>query len=241
MIANGLNVGASGTLTLDATLSATVTAGDTIQAFDGSVVIRPNGKLNRSLLASTDTIGAQLIINAVAQLRRNNIKPPLGNGTYPCYIDPVVDAQFFTDPQYQIMSQTNMESPDFKNARVAQNFGVTFVPTTNAPAYVTAAGQVTRRAIVCGEKWLQESPFAGVESALRTMPDGGPADIRLVDRIAFVTRLPIDRAGQVLSQMWWYIGGFVVPTQATINSLVIPTATAARYKNAVVVEVAAAS
>jgi hypothetical protein len=243
MTANGLNTGWSGTLTLSATVS--IAEGDTIQAVDGSVVLRPNGKLNRYDMAATDTIGAQLVINAVAQLRRNGVKPPLADGTYPCYIDPVVDAQFFTDPQYQIMSQGQMASADFANARVSRNFGVTFIPTTNLPAYAlensSSVNIVTRRALVCGEKWLQESPFAGTAGAIASLPDMGVADYRIVDDIVMVNRMPLDRAGPILSSMWYWIGGFVVPTNATITPAVIPTATANRYKSAVVIEVASAS
>jgi hypothetical protein len=243
MAANGLNVGFSGTLSIQE--SVTIGANETIIAFDGASIFRPNGKLNRSLLTASDTIGAQLIINAVAELRRNGVKPPLGNGTYPCYIDPVVDAQFFTDPQYQIMSQGQLESPDFRGARVSQNFGVTFVPTTNSPSYVfqnsVGATLTARRAIVCGEKWLQESTFDGTKAALKAMPDMGVADYRYVDDIVFVNRLPLDRAGQIMSSMFYWIGGFVAPTNATITSAVIPTATSARYKSACVIEVASGS
>jgi hypothetical protein len=69
----------------------------------------------------------------------------------------------------------------------------------------------------------------------------GVADYRFNDDVVFVNRMPIERAGQIMSSMWYWIGGFVVPTFATITSAVIPTATAARYKGAIVVEVAAAS
>lgn len=243
MAANGLNIGFSGTLSI--LEDVTIGQYDTLKALDAPTVLRPNGKLNRAALTASDTIGAQLIINAVAELRRNGVKPPLANGTYPCYIDPIVDAQFFTDPQYQIMSQGQLESPDFKGARVSQNFGVTFIPTTNSPAYnfTNSAGHAltARRALVCGEKWLQDSTFDGTEPALRAMPDLGVADYRFVDDIVFVNRMPIDRAGQILSSMWYWIGGFVVPTNATITPAVVPTATAARYKSAVVVEVASGS
>jgi hypothetical protein len=243
MTANGLNIGASGTLTITGTPA--IAEFDTIYALDAPTVLRPNGKLNRSQLTASDTIGAQLIINAVAELRRNGVKSPLGNGTYPCYIDPIVDAQFFTDPQYQIMSQGALESPDFKGARVNQNFGVTFIPTTNSPAYnfVNSVGTslTARRALVVGNKWLQDSAFDGTESALRSLPDLGVADYRFVDDIVFVNRMPIDRAGQVLSSMWYWIGGLVVPTNATITPAVVPTATAARYKSACVVEVSSSN
>jgi hypothetical protein len=243
MAANGLNAGWSGTLTISG--AVTIDEGDSISAVDGSAILRPNGKLTRYAMDASDTIGAQLVINAVAALRRNGVKPPLSDGTYPCYIDPVVDAQFFTDPQYQIMSQGQVASADFHNARVSRNFGVTFIPTTNLPAYTltnhAAVSLTTRRALVCGEKWLQESPFAGVGPAIASLPDMGVADYRVVDDIVFVNRMPLDRAGQILSAMWYWIGGFVVPTFATITPAVIPTATAARYKSAVIIEVASAS
>ena len=244
MAANGLNLGWSGTLTISGSADP-FSVGDAIYASDSQPTFRPNNKTTRLALDATDTIGAQLIINGVAELRRNRIKPPLSNGTYPCYIDPIVDAQFFTDPQYQIMSQGQMESPDFKGARVSQNFGVTFVPTTNSPAYSfvnhASVSLVARRALICGEKWLQYSPFKGTKEAISKMPDMNVADYRVVDDIVFVTRSPLDRAGQILSQMWWWIGGFVAPTNATITPVVVPSATASRYKSAVSIEVASAS
>lgn len=228
----------SATLTLGTT--ATLTAGWTIKAADGPAIYRPNGKPNVSKLTATDTIGAQLIINAVAELRANGVKSPLADNTYPCYIDPIVDAQFFTDPQYQIMSQGTVDSPEFKGARVNKNFGVTFVPTTNSPAFTASAGVVARHAIVTGEKYLQMSPFAGTEEAIRSMPDMGVQKFDIVDDIVFVQRMPLDRAGQILSSGWYWIGGYAAPTDATITSAVLPSASAARNKRAVVVQVASA-
>jgi hypothetical protein len=234
-------IGASGTLTLDATVS--IAEGDILVAGDAPAVFRPNGKQSAFGLANTDTIGAQLIINGVAELRANGVKPPLGNGTYPCYIDPIVDAQFFTDPQYQIMSQGQFQSPDFKNGRVSQNFGVTFVPTTNAPSFTltnSGSAQISvRHALISGEKYVQESPFQGTYDAIRSMPDMGVSDFRFVDDIVMVNRMPLDRAGQIMSQGWYWIGGFVAPTDVTINKAVIPSASAARYKRAAVIQVAA--
>jgi hypothetical protein len=238
----GLQLGASGTITIQGT-AVTLAEGDVVVASDAPSVFRPNGKESAYALDATDTVGAQLILNAVAELRANGVKPPLGNGTYPCYIDPLVDAQFFTDPQYQIMSQGQFQSPDFHNGRVSQNFGVTFVPTTNAPSFslTNHASQPihVRHLIVTGDKYVQESPFAGTMEAIRSMPDMGVADYRFVDDIVMVNRLPLDRAGQIMSMGWYYIGGFVAPTDATINSTVVPSASAARYKRAAVVQVAA--
>jgi len=237
----GPRLGRSGSVTLAA--NATWLEGDVLVADDAPQMLRPNGKQSAFALDATDTIGAQAIINAVAELRANGVKPPLANGTYPCYIDPVVDAQFFTDPQYQIMSQGQFQSPDFHNARVSQNFGVTFVPTTNAPSFklVNHAGAnlTVRHAIVTGEKYVQESPFEGTYDAIKAMPDMGVADYRFVDDIVLVNRLPLDRAGQIMSMGFYWIGGFVAPTDVTITSAVVPSASAARFKRAAVVQVAA--
>jgi len=229
--------GYSATLTFGTATSADLEVGCTITASDAPQIYRPNGKPNAYEIASTDTIGAQLIINAVAELRANNVPSPLIDGTYPCYIDPIVDAQFFTDPQYQIMSQGQFKSADFVNGRVSPNFGVTFVPTTNSPAF-TGNGVKLRHAIITGEKYVQQSPFAGTEEALKSMPDMGVSKFDFVDDIVFVQRMPLDRAGQILSSGWYWIGGYAAPTDATITSAVIPSASAARYKRAVVVQVA---
>jgi hypothetical protein len=236
-------LGASGTLTFS--LAQTLAKGDVIVAGDAPRIYRPNGKQSSYNLAATDTMGAQLIINAVAELRANGVKPPLPDGTYPCYIDPIVDAQFFTDSQYQIMSQGCIDSEFFANARLSRTFGVTFVPTTNAPSFSftnsSGTNLVARHAIVCGDSYLQESPFDGTYAAISKMPDMGVADYRYLDGdIVLVNRLPLDRAGQILSMGWYWIGGFVAPTDITITPAVVPSASGARYKRAVPIQVASA-
>ena len=240
-------IGYSGMLGLaNLTGSATALAiGDTIAAFDAPAVYRPNGKLNQGQLALTDTMGAQLIINAVAELTANGVRSPLANGTYPCYIDPIVMAQFFADPQFQIMAVGQYKSDDFRKGVVNDNFGVTFVPTTNSPVFAVTNNSVNlkvRQAIITGEKYLQYSPFDGTQAALASMPDMGVADYRFISNpdIVLVTRMPLDRAGQIISQGWWQISGFVAPTDATITTAVIPSSTPARYKRAVVIQVASA-
>ena len=233
--------GVSGTLTV-ATNTYTSAEWDVIVAADAPAIYRPNGKQSMANLTAADTLGAQLIINAVSELRANGVRPPLANGTYPCYIDPIVAAQFFTDQQFQIMSVGQYESEDFRGAKVNQNFGVTFIPTTNSPSisFTNSAGTPlkARHVLVTGEKYAQQSPFAGTEEALRSMPDMGVAKYDFVDDIVFVNRMPLDRAGQILSMGWYWIGGYAIPTDATINSTVLPSASAARYKRAVAIQVA---
>lgn len=235
-----LRIGKSGTVQLGAVPAKLLAKGDVITAVDAPQVFRPNGRISADDIQAGDTIGAQLIINAVNDLRAEGIDGPLAGGTFPCYIDPLVDAQFFTDQQYQIMSQGSVESPDFKGARLNMNFGVTFIKTTNSPSFKNEQGIPIRHALITAEKYVQQSPFAGTEDAIRSMPDMGVSKFDVVDDIVFVNRMPLDRAGQILSMGWYYIGGFVAPTDATINSSVIPSASDSRYKRARVIQVAAA-
>jgi hypothetical protein len=58
----------------------------------------------------------------------------------------------------------------------------------------------------------------------------------VVDDVAHITREPIDALKQVVTQSWSYIGGFVAPTDVTTNPTVLPTASNAANKRAVIVE-----
>jgi hypothetical protein len=58
----------------------------------------------------------------------------------------------------------------------------------------------------------------------------------VVDGIAHITREPMDALKQIVTTSWSYIGGFVCPTDTTANPSVLPTATNAAYKRAVIVE-----
>jgi hypothetical protein len=237
----GLPVGLSGSLVITGT-GYSIVEGDIIVAVDAPAYYRPGAARSRYEMTAGNTATLQLFINAVAGFRLNGVRAPLPDGTFPCYIDPVLEAQLFTDPAFQILTQGDEQSSSFKTARVAKNFGLTFVPTTNLPVFpftnISGKSLVARRALICAERFIQEGPFAGAEQVVREQNGQGITDVRMVDRIAMVHRLPIDRFGQIMSQGWFYIGGFTVPTDATINSFVIPTATNARYKRAAVIEVA---
>lgn len=234
--------GVSGTLTFSANQS--FAAGDVLVASDAPAYVRNNNKRSRFAMSTNDTIGIQMILNAKAILKANNI-PPMSDGTYAVFIDPILMAQFYADQQFQIMAQGAEASALFKDGVLIRHFGVTFVETTNSPVYgpfVNSASQsiYTRRLIVCGERYIQECPFEGLEAGYKSLADFALADIRVMNDVAVITRPPLDRKSQILSQSWVWIGGFVAGTDATITPAVVPSATTARYKRAVVLEAASA-
>jgi hypothetical protein len=234
-------VGRSGVITVSGT-AITAAQNDILVSLDAPAYYRPGTARSRVELSAASTTTIQIFINAVAGFRLNNVKSPLPDGTYPCYIDPILEAQLFSDPAFQILTQGDEQSSSFKNARVAKNFGLTFVPTTNLPVFnfTNNAGKalVARRAVICAERFVQEGPFAATATVAGELTGRGISDIRMIEDIAMVHRLPIDRMGQIMSQGWFYIGGFTVPTDATITPAVLPSATAARYKRAAIIEIA---
>ena len=84
-----------------------------------------------------------------------------------------------------------------------------------------------------GQGALIEGQFAGMASP-EFAPDGSL--VHMVDGVAMVTREPLDRLRQIIAQSWYWIGAFCAPTDTTTNPTVIPTATNAAYKRAVVIE-----
>ena len=239
---SGMVNGASGVLTFSA--AQTFAQGDAIIAADAPSLIRPGNRRSRFSMTTSDTLGIQMILNAKAILKANNI-PPMADGTYAVFMDPILMAQFFADQQFQIMAQGAEASALFKDGVLIRHFGVTFVETTNAPVYgpftnSSAQSIYTRRLIVCGDRYLNECPFEGLEAGYKSLADMSISDVRVMNDVAVVTRPPLDRDATLLGQSWNWIGGFVCGTDATITPAVIPTATPARYKRAVVLEAASA-
>jgi hypothetical protein len=227
--------GVSGVLTLSSNVTVSDgTAGNAVQAANASVVLRPNARLTTAALAVGDTLAMANLLDAVAALRMNAV--PDIDGVYNCYLDPVSARQLFADQDFQRLFQgATSANQVFKQGMINDFLGLRFLPTTEAyvQAHPTLAGTVIRRPIICGKGALIEGDFAGMDAQ-----DVAPKDsiVTMVDGIAMVTREPIDRLQQIIAQSWYWIGGFCAPSDTTTNPTVIPTATNASFKRAVMIE-----
>ncbi len=227
--------GISGTLTFSGNVSASDGAlGSPVQAANASVVIRPNGRGTTAALTPNDTLTMGSLLDAVSKLRLNAV--PEIDGAYNCYLDPVSSRQLFADGDFrQLFQGATSSNQVFRNGMVNDFLGLRFIPTTEAyvQAHPTLAGVVVRRPIIVGQGALIEGDFAGMAEN-----DVAPADsiVSIVDGIAMVTREPIDRLQQIIAQSWYWIGGFCAPSDTLTNPLVVPTATNAAFKRAVMVE-----
>lgn len=227
--------GVSGTLTFSANVSVSDgTAGNTVTASNASVIVRPAGRSNTSVLTASDTLTMSALLDAVAKLRMNAV--PEIEGVYNCYLDPVSARQLFADADFrQLFQGATSANQVFRQGLVNDFLGLRFIPTTEAyvQPHPTMPGLMVRRPIICGQGALIEGDFAGMAA-----DDVAPKDsiVALVDGVAMVTREPIDRLQQIIAQSWYWIGGFCAPTDVTTNPGTIPTATNAAYKRAVMVE-----
>ena len=185
------------------------------------------------------------IANAVARLRARNV-PPLPSGNYACIMDPALWPQLLSDTAFNYATMGQMGEGYFKFGMVNRTLGVEFVNSNMTPVFNTyASGAVTtavtaHHAVVGGMGLLQKATFNGHIEASRQAANMDNADIKLLDkeRIALITRGPLDRLQEQVTQSWRWIGGFVVPTDYGSNPTIIPTTDYARYKRAVVIECA---
>ena len=227
--------GVSGTLTFSTNVTvADGTAGNTVQAATASVVARPSGRANTSLLQATDTLTMSVLLDSVAILRKNAV-PAIG-GFYNAYLDPVSARQLFADPDFRQLFQGATSASDVFRKGMANDFlGLRLMPTTEAftQAHPSLGGVTVRRPIIVGAGALIEGDFEGMgdEDA------GNPlSEISMSDGVMHITRAPMDRLQQIIAQSWYWIGGFTAPTDITTNPTIIPTATNANFKRCVMVE-----
>jgi hypothetical protein len=233
--------GFSGVLTFSATVTvADGTAGNTVQASNASICVRPNGRANTSLLQATDVFTMQNVLDSVALLRLNNVPGvdggpgALGDSLYNLYLDPKSARQLFADPDFkQLFQGATSASQVFRKGMTNDFLGVRFMPVTEAYTQTLTGVGTVRRPILVGGEALIEGDYAGMAAE-----DVAPSNaiINLVDEVAMVTREPLDRLAQIIAQSWYWIGGFCAPSDITTNTTIVPTSTNAAFKRAVLIE-----
>jgi hypothetical protein len=236
--------GFSGTLTFSGNVTvADGTALNVASHANGPVMIRPNGKwkggsalgisTTTNSLISTDVLTLGVIEDAVANLRNNTGYM----GDLNMYFDNVSQRQLFADQDFKLMYQGQYGSPEARQGKVFNLMGVNFIPTTEAitQAHPSIASLTVRRPIICMPGALVEGDFAGMTEKAKELTDGN-SEITMVDDVVQVIRGPIDRLQQIIGQSWFWIGGFVAPTDATATTQIIPTSGAQYLKRACVIE-----
>lgn len=224
--------GLSGTMQFSANVAesnASISA--PVVAFSAPSVIRPNGKLTTDALTATDTLTFKAVQAAVTKLRRNAV--PTIDGYYNCHLSYEQMAGLFDDQQFQNLFRGAYQSTEFRQGEIFTLMGLRFLSTTEVPQQ-TLNGNAIQRAIVVGKGALVEGDYA--DTGYSDLPETVSDLKEMLDGICMVTRAPLDRLGQTISQSWYWIGGFALPTDVTANPTIIPTATNSALKRGVVIE-----
>ncbi|MCB8881695.1 DUF4043 domain-containing protein [Acidisoma cellulosilytica] len=225
--------GISGTLTFSGTnvAEANGVLAAPVVISTAPVVLRPNGRTTTAALQAGDTLTMSMILRAVATLRKNAV--PTIDGMYNCYIEDDQLLELFNDPQFQHLFRGAYNSTEFRQGQVFELLGVRYIPTTEAPQQASLGAGPILRAIIVGGGALIEGDFEN--TAYSDVPDASRSLIEMIDGVAMVTRAPLDRLDQIISQSWYWIGGFALPTDVTSTGI-IPTATNSALKRAVILE-----
>lgn len=249
--ADGSNVstapgGISGTLTMDANVTTTDgTSGNAVVSSVAPFIMRPTitssglmAPTTAALSASGDVNGAQLtaqmILNAAAQLRANNV-PAGADGRYVCYADPVHLTGVYNDPAFQRFFTGRDQSSEYRSGIIGDLLGVRIQETNLNPVQTGLFTVPVRRAIVVGQGALIEGAFTAEGYAAVNAVDNDPL-ITVVDGIAHITREPMDALKQIVTTTWSAILGYVAPTDTTASPSVLPSASNSAYKRAVIIE-----
>lgn len=237
--------GFSGTLTFSGNVTvADATAANVVFHSNAPVLVRPGGKWRQganfgatsitSSLVGADVLTLGVIEDAIAALRNNT---GMQNEMFNLYLDNVSMRQLFSDGDFKLMYQGQYGSAEARQGKVFNLMGANFIPTTEAITQVhpTNSALTVRRPILVAPGALVEGDYSGMAQKAADI-SGRNSIIDMVDGVCQVTRAPIDRLAQIVGQSWFWIGGFVAPTDATANSSIIPTAGAQYLKRAVVIE-----
>jgi len=231
--------GISGSLTFGQSVSVSDgSAGSAVVASTAPLVLRANNRATTAALQAGsaagigDTLGIQTVLAGVAALRRNNV--PTIDGAYHCYLDDIQLLGLFRDPDFKYLYRGAYGSEEYRGGQIIELLGVRFIPTTEAPQQASLGAGPIHRAMLLGQGALIEGDCALTGHS--DIPEVDRALVEMVDSVAMVTRAPIDRLKQIISQSWYWIGGFALPTDMTADSSIIPTATNSYLKRGVVIE-----
>ncbi len=129
---NALDPDGPGTLTLCATVGAIVATRSSVLSSSRPVVLRVGGGTSVDAIGASDTFTLQDAINAVSQLRKNNVQPH-EDGFYHAHISPGAVAQLFADPVFQRLNTAMPEGVMYKEAFVGVMAGILFYMNTESP------------------------------------------------------------------------------------------------------------
>ena len=241
--------GISGTLTTSANVTvAAGTAGNAVRSNFGALIVRPSNARSTGEISSSGYLTLQMLRNATVALESNNVEK-IGR-TYDCYVTPEGLFQLQQDTEFQSYFRGAYESDAFTMGIVNEAMGLRIIVTTQCPTQVgtlASATQKIARATVVGrhalfegiyvdEDFQQETPYIARAAGKRVHMPIAATQAGMLPGGVFVIRSPIDNLLMNTQFSSYGILAWASRTDALTTSAQIPTATAAYFKRAAIIE-----
>lgn len=226
--------GISGTLTFASNVAtADATAGNAVVASVAPVIQRPFNRASWAQLGAGDVLTMEQLLSAKQTLVANGVEP-FSDGLYRFIVDPFQALPLYNDTAFQRFQMGHTESREYRRGVIAEVLGIQIVETTMA-LQQSITGNKIHRGLLVGDGVLIESDYTQTGyAALRNELEDEM--ITLVEGVAHVTRPPLDRLGQVITQSWYFAGGWVVPTDLSTTTQTVPSSNNSAYKRGLIVE-----
>lgn len=218
-------------------------SGDALVSSGAPIILRPGGAISTNQLKGGANLSLSLLEDGVATLRDNAI-PTMADGTYHVILDNRSERQLLADQDFKIYYAGREQSPEIRTAYLIRLLGLTFIPTTEAYVQKPFSGAdaanniavTVRRPIMIGAECLLRGNYEGLETWINREGLNPIGAINLIEGVAQILRPMLDRLQQILSLSWYWAGAYATPTDVTATPDIIPTASSALYKRAVVLE-----
>jgi hypothetical protein len=251
--------GGPGTLQLGTALTVGLAIRSRVLASNASTIRRSGGANTIDGITGANTLGLQDIINAVANMRANNV-PPTPDGFYHVHVTPEGEAQLYADPQFRQLYQSLPDSMEYRDLAIGQLVGCRFYRNTenpntqnSGPLVATGAlslespeigaeltnvlGLAIKRALILGggsvyEPYIDEGRYiseAGVMGKIGEFSVVNGGVQVMTERIRLILRAPLDKLQQIVDSSWSWSGDFAVPSDELTGS-------PSRFKRAVCIE-----
>jgi hypothetical protein len=126
-----------GTLLLSSTVGAIFAVRTPVVSSVAPNLIRSGGGSSVDAIGSSDTLVLQDVFNAVASLRRNNVRPH-PDGLYHAHLSADANAAMFADPVWQRLFTARPDSDAYQEGFIGAIGGVAFYLNTRSPDYSNA-------------------------------------------------------------------------------------------------------
>ena len=239
-----------GTLTL--AVAKTWSDNDAVRAANRPLVYRPGGALSTEGLTSNDTLDWATIRSIVQRLRTFRV-PTYSDGHYYCFLSHAGENQLLSDlDNLGLALRTAPGDMMVKEGLLGVMNGVAFVSIADSPTSLTVqttgddkedfagtlvneANVEVHRALVVGQGAITED-YMPQENVIEQASSRQELEIgsrqKVINRVRWIFRPPMDKSGEIVTQTWRWTGDFGIPADTTA----FYGRDLARFKRAIVAE-----